>query len=135
MRALFCHAKSADNVDSMAQEFGRLFAAKLGIPVDEVEVTTARDDFKQYAMIEGGWAGWPRALVSRIDVGTGEPWYDAFILPADRFGKGTAGIVKHALEANRAVLYFANDNLYEARAMVTNDAKDWQNGYEVLPAE
>lgn len=135
IRVLFCHSKGESDLLALCGNVKYAMATMLDLTPDDIEVITAQDDFLANALSAGGWMGWPRDVVYRLHVDTLEPYYDAFVLPKDIFGKGTAGVIAEAFAAGRDVFYMAENKLIQARCLKTNDSSDWFGGWEVLPAE
>lgn len=132
MRALFLHAKAMSDED-IDLNCSMLKTKLENENFENVSVVSGRDDFKDNAATAGGWQGWPRDLISRTDSETYEPFYDLFVVPGKTCGKGTAAIVKLALEAERPVVWWdSEDTFYEvAECAFLGDNKNFWSGWEL----
>lgn len=104
MRIFLAHPKNMP--DEQIDELKAQASAALSSEVDEELVfVLGREDFAENFATAGGWRGWPRDVIDRIDFNTRRPWYTALlVVPHDTVGKATAEMVEYALEKRKPVL-------------------------------
>jgi hypothetical protein len=80
-------------IDRDVHDVGLAFAAT----GDNVVVVAGRDDYMKHAPSAGGFGGWCRDVVNRMDMTTLKPVYSGFVVPGTSMGKATALIIQLAL--------------------------------------
>lgn len=97
----FAHPKGMEDeaIDSGLRDTVAAFLAS----GDTVTVVAGRDDYMKHAPSAGGFNGWCRDVVTRIDMTTLNPAYAAFVVPGTSVGKATALILQLAMQKGRRV--------------------------------
>ncbi len=97
---------------------------------DFARVIPGRDDFKERSASLGGWQGWARDVATGEDE-YGNPSFHAIIVPDERIGRATAGIVQDALNVGKAVFFWRKGELVAVQTVETVDQEDWKQGWKL----
>lgn len=133
MRIFFAHPKSMDDaeIDSWGREIKKLFVDAEDL---DTRVVPGRDDFQQYAVGAGSFTAWAREVPTRRDMGTGRPYYSAFVSVNAYVGRATADILRGALNTGTPVIYLEKkeDGAVEphrVNQVVVVDPEDYLKGW------
>tara|TARA_R110000824_G_scaffold282449_1_gene470710 strand:+ start:905 stop:1402 length:498 start_codon:yes stop_codon:yes gene_type:complete len=102
-----------------------------------VIVVSGRKDHKHFFPQAGSWEKWTKDVVSRKNATTKRRMYDMFVVPGETCGSATKSIVENAMQANRAVFSW-NDQDREFTPVIgtkSDDALDWNNGTRLIHRE
>lgn len=102
----------------------------------EVEVTPGRDDYALFGPSAGTFQAWALDVITRRN-GTGGLFYDAIVVPGRTIGAATKIIVTGAMVTHIPVLVAEKNDadtgapveFAPARDVITEDAKDYVNGW------
>jgi len=98
---------------------------------DETAVVTAgRDDYKERSAALGGWQGWARDVAVGEDE-YGRPTFHTIIVPDERVGKATAGIIQDALDVGKPVYFWRTRELVSVKTVQAVDQEDWKQGWKL----
>lgn len=133
MRIFFAHPKSMpdDDIDWWAKTIEQM----LSDGNDRAAVTAGRDDYLRYAMGAGSFSAWAREVAVRKDMGTGKPFYDAFVSVNAYIGRATADILRVALNVGTPVIYLEQDEdkqsiePHRVTQVVVDDPEDYLKGW------
>lgn len=111
-RIFLAHPKALMDADIDALCAEALDRVSSALPDRRVAVIAGRDAYLAHYQRCGTWDAWARYIVTGAEYGTGEPVFHAIVVaPVPALGKATAGIVQHALKANKAVLLLTDGTL------------------------
>jgi len=132
-RAFLAHKRQLDDrkIDQLVAGATLLLRGK---GADFAKVISGRDDFKERSASLGGWQGWARDVATGEDE-YGSPSFHAIIIPDERIGKATAGIVQEALNVGKAVYFWRKSELLSVQTVEAVDPKDWKQGWRLIFAQ
>jgi hypothetical protein len=108
-RIFLAHPKALMDADIDALCAEALDRVSSALPDRRVAVIAGRDAYRASYQRCGTWEAWARYIATGTEYGTGEPAFHAVVVaPVPALGKATAGIVQHALTANKPV-FVLND--------------------------
>lgn len=98
-----------------------------------VEFITGESDFHANAQRYGGWAGWPSSVATGKEYRGNiiAPRFDYIVvLPRPTIGKGTADIIRAALEVQKPIFFFDGKRIARVQRIVYNGG-DFRNGWSI----
>ena len=115
-RIFVAHPKATADADIDALCAEALDRVSAALPDRKVAVIAGRDAYLASYQRCGTWDAWARYIATGGEYGTGEPAFHAIVVaPLPGIGKATAGIVQHALTANKPVLLLNGGALRRVR--------------------
>ena len=129
-RAFLAHKRTTEDkkIDQLVAGATLLLRDK---GVDLARVIAGRDDYKARSAALGGWQGWARDVATGEDE-YGNPSFHAIIVPSERVGKATAGIVQSALDVGKAVYFWRKGELVSVQNIKNIDPEDWKEGWKLI---
>lgn len=97
----------------------------------EAKVTDSASWYKAQFPKVGSWDMWIESTVRGKEYSTRRPHFDGFVVCSSLLGRANAGIVKKALEGQRAVLKWDNGAFSAVNNLIASNPKNWQSGWSV----
>lgn len=132
IRYFYAHKKDTpdSDIDSSVRTLtDRLRAA---IAPSWPRVISGRDDYAARSKVVGGWKGWQRSVAVEVTI-SGEPLFDAYIVPDQIIGRATAEMLRMALGTGKPVVYLAPDGSFRrVLDIVTENDRSWKDGWRLV---
>ncbi len=129
MRAFLAHPKGWNDgqIEASSNALKQSLEARTG---QTWSVVPGRDDYNDNIYSDGNFNSWIQSVPRRIDSFTRDRLYAAIVVPTERMGKATAGIMTEASKVGMAVIHQAADHsLYQVDDLIEDDGDDYQNGW------
>lgn len=106
-------------------------ALRAAIPEEiGIEIVNAKDEFDLSFPNYRNYASWTEYVGAGFDAIDATPTYSCYAFPIQQIGKGNMSIAKHALAADRMVIYRTREGKWvRGTGVKTVDETDWKAGW------
>ena len=132
MRIFLAHAKGNDDSEH-TRWLRQQIPQRLAKAQPDAEVVLARDEWQRTFRGAGSWEEWARQVGGGHDW-QGQPTYDAYVIPTEYIGRGTAQIAAYAIAAGRGVVYWPKGFQRPQPVLSIEkvpDSDSWTHGWRV----
>lgn len=132
MRIFLAHAKGNDDSEH-TRWLRREIPQRLAKAQPDAEVVLALDEWRSTFSSAGSWEAWARQVGGGHDW-QGIPTFDAYVLPTEYIGRGTAQIAAYAIAAGRGVVYWPKGFSRPQPVLAVEkvpDSDSWTHGWRV----